>query len=62
MLKPFDKPKVKEHAVDDDRLNQNLRNKEVQRNIVPQSAKTKTNNLNFGNYSKYAKKIGSKYA
>jgi hypothetical protein len=57
MLKPFEKPKKKEHAVDDERTNQNVKNKEMSKD--PQSAKTKINNLNFANYSKFGKKIGS---
>jgi hypothetical protein len=60
MLKPFEKPKKKEHAVDDERISQNIKNKDMPKEIIPQSAKTKTNNLNFANYSKYGKKIGSK--
>ncbi len=62
-MKPFEKAKKKEHVVDDEKssLSQNFKNKEIQglsRDGGPQSAKTKTNMMNFGNYSKLGKKIG----
>ena len=51
------KLKKKENVIDDDRTQ--IKNKEIKRDTLPQSAKIKNNSMNFGNYSKYGKKVGS---
>lgn len=55
MLKPFEKSKKKENAVDEVAI----KNKDIKRELLPQSAKIKNNSMNFGNYSKFGKKVGS---